>query len=496
MIVRNSEWSLQFLSTWWTAADRSTDAINSRFPVNKHHNEDSRVLHLAGASSAVRRHVGVDHTALQLAEMETILRNMREVRFSKNIEEFLITVDQLKGRVRDAAQTGYLQSQSTGEASEKSVRLNSLIIDALSWLYHTQHKCWTVQEGHLTVYQTAALLQSVLEAGFELLTSLGGSVSSDNDNNLTLLSTLLDQMEPLCVKLKDIVTTNNVQIEASETRSSSQIGSVLYYQFKLHEFRANSLSATASLDVTLQALERALSVWHEMVSYGWYGSGNGVANRHREGAQISARIAWICCELGGGFDEDMASDACSAKSDSDHSLRVRYLHRGLLAAEDTLSLLLQQDTDDVSSDEVSSASISSSSLMRGSDKVVRRERIQSAIYNVISTMPTPSPQLMASLTESILAAALCSAGLHLAGDSWDVTELSRAYVEMAGRVMQKLREDTTSRHNDLMEYQRLLTEVQAPHIALLVESSERDGSELSIDGRRHTFKYGEADSHY
>jgi hypothetical protein len=164
IIIKNSEWSLKFLSAWWNTTDRSTgmdqhvfdllwkkntldmqshiailppDVINSRFPITRYHNDNSHVLHLAGASSAVRRHVfrhacqilcsavmtqssgnntqslsrilppqigltssflqSLDYTAIQIAAMSDILSDMNDIRPAEQleVEGFLVTLSQV-----------------------------------------------------------------------------------------------------------------------------------------------------------------------------------------------------------------------------------------------------------------------------------------------------------------------------------------------------------------------------------------------------------------
>jgi hypothetical protein len=186
----------------------------------------------------------------------------------------------------------------------------------------------------------------------------------------------------------------------------SLMGPVLYYHFKLHEFRANHLELTAALDVATEAMERTFAVWTEMAAYGWYGSGNGVVNRYREGVKIGARLAAMLCKLGGGFDGGgVGQSRCSEDEIGDQSTPQKgYLLRGLSTAEKTLVLL------------------------SGRNFTVSAEFQTAITQQSVLEAETDLSQL-SSLVDTLLVAGLCASGLGRVAVSVEFANYARHIVE-------------------------------------------------------------------
>jgi hypothetical protein len=137
-----------------------------------------------------------------------------------------------------------------------------------------------------------AAAQGLLDACFELC---------DASENLDVQRAALNTMESVIGKLLTLAcgnpSTSANSDPAGGVNPAQRAGCspVLYYQVKYLEFRAAYHRAAQQSRDELHTLEQALHVWAQLDTLRYYGSGNAVADPHREEAAVLARLAQIHC---------------------------------------------------------------------------------------------------------------------------------------------------------------------------------------------------------
>jgi hypothetical protein len=183
-------------------------------------------------------------------------------------------------------------------------KLYALYLEGLQWAVTAHKRLHTAlstaaqrQQDQLTITNPAAnewlaAAQGLLDACFELC---------DASEDIMVQREALNAMEPVIETLLTLACGDPLISDNSDPTAGTHRGHragcapVLYYQVKYLEFRAAYHRAAQQPRDELHTLEQALNVWIQLDTLRYYGSGNAVADPHREEAAILARLAQIHC---------------------------------------------------------------------------------------------------------------------------------------------------------------------------------------------------------
>jgi hypothetical protein len=218
------------------------------------------------------------------------------------------TLLQLRARLRDTMQS---RSDATSaptagvHSSDSSYsKLYALYREGLQWAVSAHKRLHSAlstaaqrHQDQLTIAKTAAVewlaaAQGLVDACFELC---------DASEDLSVQREALDTMEPVIAELLSLAcgspptSANGGPTDRNHRTQRAGCGPVLYYQVKYLEFSAAYHRAAQQPRDELHTLEQALNVWTQLDALHYYGSGNAVADPHREEAAVLARLAQIHC---------------------------------------------------------------------------------------------------------------------------------------------------------------------------------------------------------
>jgi hypothetical protein len=183
-------------------------------------------------------------------------------------------------------------------------KLYALYLEGLQWAVSAHKRLHSAlstaaqrQQDQLTVAKTApvewlAAAQGLLDACFELC---------DASEALSVQREALNTMEPVIETLLTLAcrvpptSANSDPAGGANRAQRAGCTPVLYYQVKYLEFRAAYHRAAQQSRDELHTLEQALHVWAQLDTLRYYGSGNAVADPHREEAAVLARLAQTHC---------------------------------------------------------------------------------------------------------------------------------------------------------------------------------------------------------
>jgi hypothetical protein len=221
---------------------------------------------------------------------------------------------QLRARLRDIMQSrsDATSAPTAGVDSSDSTysKLYALYREGLQWAVAAHKRLYSalnyspvkapdarLQHEQPTNTKTAAnewlaAAQGLLDACFELC---------DASDNIIVQREALNTMKPVIGKLLTLACGNPLISDNSDPTAGTHRGQragcapVLYYQVKYLEFSAAYHRAAQQPRDELHTLEQALTVWTQLDTLRYYGSGNAVADPHREEAAVLARLAQIHC---------------------------------------------------------------------------------------------------------------------------------------------------------------------------------------------------------
>jgi hypothetical protein len=215
---------------------------------------------------------------------------------------------QLRARLRDTMQSrSDVASAPNADAHSSNSSysiLYALYLEGLQWAVSAHKRLHSAlstvaqrQQDQLTIAKTAAsdwlaAAQGLLDACFEL---------SDASEDTNVHREALNTMEPVVQTLLTLAcgnpSTSANSDPAGGVNRAQRAGCapVLYYQVKYLEFSAAYHRAAQQSRDELHTLEEALYVWIQLDTLRYYGSGNAVADPHREEAAVLARLAQIHC---------------------------------------------------------------------------------------------------------------------------------------------------------------------------------------------------------
>jgi hypothetical protein len=221
---------------------------------------------------------------------------------------------QLRARLRDAMQSrSDATSAPTADAHSSNSsysKLYALYLEGLQWAVAAHKRLYSAlnyspvkapdarlehelpTNTKTVANEWLAAAQGLLDACFELC---------DASEDLSVQRKALDTMEPVIAELLSLAcgspptSANGGPTDRNHRTQRAGCGPVLYYQVKYLEFSAAYHRAAQQPRDELHTLEEALSVWIQLDTLRYYGSGNAVADPHREKAAILARLAQIHC---------------------------------------------------------------------------------------------------------------------------------------------------------------------------------------------------------
>jgi hypothetical protein len=263
---------------------------------------------------------------------------------------------QLRARLRDAMQSrSDATSAPTADAHSSNSsysKLYALYLEGLQWAVAAHKRLYSAlnyspvkapdarlehelpTNTKTVANEWLAAAQGLLDACFELC---------DASEDLSVQRKALDTMEPVIAELLSLAcgspptSANGGPTDRNHRTQRAGCGPVLYYQVKYLEFSAAYHRAAQRPFNELRALEEALSVWIQLDTLRYYGSGNAVADPHREEAAVLARLAQMHCidapNSEAGLDAE-ASDSTYGQPSRDrsrgHATRgLRYVLRSM-----------------------------------------------------------------------------------------------------------------------------------------------------------------------
>jgi hypothetical protein len=197
-------------------------------------------------------------------------------------------------------------------------KLYALYLEGLQWAVSAHKRLHLAlstaaqrQQDQLTIAKTApvewlAAAQGLLDACFELC---------DASDNIIVQRETLNTMEPVIAELlslacgSPLISDNSDPTGRTHRAQRAGCAPVLYYQVKYLEFSAANHRAAQQPRDELHTLEQALNVWIQLDTLRYYGSGNAVADPHREEAAVLARLAQMHCIHASASETDFGAQA-------------------------------------------------------------------------------------------------------------------------------------------------------------------------------------------
>jgi hypothetical protein len=343
-IVKNNEWSRQFLHDWWYSYDRilgmdqhifsklwesgqpdianhikilRTDALNTHFPSWVHQKPHNQILHLAGVSGIMRqlsfkeaftqicRHVNTHEAAISVdSDSSSVPTGVSLKQLPRQLgvdRQFLINlytdlprgavVKQILGEMR--GRTG--KNISFAEIKKLSRSLTDVL--QMGFLKEGEDSAGfsmadSILEGLAWTYTTLRDVTSHMESAEAKLE--GAQLVLEAMFSYAMRLAVTDPAATLQV-LKECEPTLDFLLGSVAT---VHYGPALYYKFKHREFPAPIYESLERPQEALEAYEEAMAVWWEMHEHKSYGSGNGAVDPYFEGSRVLESIAALSCQTG------------------------------------------------------------------------------------------------------------------------------------------------------------------------------------------------------
>lgn len=296
IIVKNSEWSMEFLQQWWSSYDRRkccdqnvltwlydkmsieeknnimilrSDALNTEFPCWKNLKSHNQVLHLAGATSLYRNNIfdsslkevcsAIDKDPPFLRPQLTVNREYLEKQM-KGLQELRVNTTQAIIEKLDKLSDDIHQNKNstcTSQQNEhnKIFSLRNRLNDVLKF-----DDSEDIYDGNNTLLANEILIREKLYGLLNTIIAQEGSLFQNNNCSITTLELIRETIsmgfELAIAKAKDTFNENtesslrhillNTQVpllQYFEMCSLTQFtNKVLYYKFKNSQLIADSYS--------------------------------------------------------------------------------------------------------------------------------------------------------------------------------------------------------------------------------------------------------------
>lgn len=172
----------------------------------------------------------------------------------------------IKNKLKDIRQSG----NNNNEINIYSNEFNKCLV----WVRDELLKLWNNKINDELLYYNdydIKLLQEILESTFDLVI-----IDIFNDNEKLIVMKEIDGFIDTLIKSVNI----------------SQKGITLYYKFKQREFISNISFRQNNLQHEINALQDAYLIWLELLKLNFYGSGNGIVDRFKEGSDVLIKLGY------------------------------------------------------------------------------------------------------------------------------------------------------------------------------------------------------------
>jgi hypothetical protein len=202
-----------------------------------------------------------------------IVKETIKIELESNNNPSLESIVKIKNKLKDIRQNG---NNNGLEINIKKLNDNDFndMIKCLVWVRDELLIIWNNIVRYKEIYYDyydIKLLQEILESSFDLV-----------------IIDIYDDMEKLRImeEIKDFID------KLIESVDISQKGIALYYKFKHREFISNICFRQNNILCEINSLQDTYLVWLELLELNFYGSGNGIVDRFKEGSNILIKLGY------------------------------------------------------------------------------------------------------------------------------------------------------------------------------------------------------------